>query len=884
MCKVEEGAEVTERLEDKEAAAAAAVKVKVGVVLDLNVIVGKISLSCISMALADFYAPRSYYKTRIILNPIDSNGSVIRAAAAALDLIKKVEVQAIIGPTSSMQASFMIDIGDKAEVPIISFSATRPSLTSHRSSFFFRAAQNDSSQVKAIGAIIKTFKWRQVVPIYSNNEFGDGIIPDLINALQEVDTDVPYQSKISPTATDEQIGHELYKLMTMQTRVFVVHMLARHASRLFAKAKEIGMMKEGYVWIITDAIGNTLDLIEPSVLESMQGVLGIRTHVPKTKRLEGFKLEWRKRFRRYYPTIEDIPDLNVFGLWAYDAAWALAKAVEKAGAHNLKYKPATNISAMEMNSSNYLYSLGVNENGVKLRDALSKVSFKGLAGMFNLIDGELESSVFEIVNLVDNGRRNVGFWSAESGLRRKLKDHQQGSRSRSSTSGLRTIIWPGEADFTPKGWEVPTNRKKLRVGVPIKSGFLEFVKVGFDPKTNETKVSGYCVDVFKAVVEALHYDVAYEFIPISIENSDIGASYNDLAYRLFLGEFDAVVADLTIRANRSLYIDYTLPFTESGVSMVVPMKSTKNKNAWEFIRPLTGQMWALTGGFFLVIALVVWILEHRINEEFYEGSALDQICTSLWYSFSTMVFAHRDVTFNNWTRVVVIIWLFVVLVITQSYTASLASLLTVQELKPAVTDINQLLKNGENIGFQGGSFVYEILKSLKFNDFQLKPYESVEEMHELFTKGSMNGGISAALDEIPYINLFLAKYCSHYTTTEPTYKADGFGFGFPIGSPLVPDISRAVLQVTESDRMREIENAWFQKTKDCSASKASELSSSRLSPISFWGLFMIISVVSFISCTSYIGKFLYDQRYEWLNGNQTISSLFRMFIMERELR
>ena len=217
----------------------------------------------------------------------------------ALDLIKKVEVQAIIGPTSSMQASFMIDIGDKAEVPIISFSATRPSLTSHRSSFFFRAAQNDSSQVKAIGAIIKTFKWRQVVPIYSNNEFGDGIIPDLINALQEVDTDVPYQSKISPTATDEQIGHELYKLMTMQTRVFVVHMLARHASRLFAKAKEIGMMKEGYVWIITDAIGNTLDLIEPSVLESMQGVLGIRTHVPKTKRLEGFKLEWRKRFRRY---------------------------------------------------------------------------------------------------------------------------------------------------------------------------------------------------------------------------------------------------------------------------------------------------------------------------------------------------------------------------------------------------------------------------------------------------------------------------------------------------------------------------------------------------------------------------------------------------------
>lgn len=133
-------------------------------------------------------------------------------------------------------------------------------------------------------------------------------------------------------------------------------------------------------------------------------------------------------------------------------------------------------------------------------------------------------------------------------------------------------------------------------------------------------------------------------------------------------------------------------------------------------------------------------------------------------------------TFNNGTKLVVIIWLFVVLIITQSYTASLASLLTVQELKPTITDINQLLKNGENIGYQGGSFVYEILKSLKFHDSQLKTYQSSEEMHQLFTKGTINGGISAAVDEMPYIKLFLAKYCTQYTTTEPTYKADGFGF------------------------------------------------------------------------------------------------------------
>jgi ionotropic glutamate receptor len=168
----------------------------------------------------------------------------------ALSLIKNGEVQAIIGPQNSMQAKFVIDLGKKAQVPIISFSATSPSLTSLWSQYFFQIAQNDSSQVKAISAIIQAFGWKEVVPIYVDNTYGKGIIPYLIDALQEIDARVPNRSVIPPLATDDQIGQELYKLMTMQTRVFIVHMSRKLSSRLFIKAKEIGMMREGYVWII----------------------------------------------------------------------------------------------------------------------------------------------------------------------------------------------------------------------------------------------------------------------------------------------------------------------------------------------------------------------------------------------------------------------------------------------------------------------------------------------------------------------------------------------------------------------------------------------------------------------------------------------------------
>ncbi|XP_062014309.1 glutamate receptor 2.1-like [Rosa rugosa] len=260
---------------------ASTIPVNVGVVVDLDEPSGKMYLSCIEMALSDFYASHAQYVTRVVLNTSNSHEDVVGAAGAALDLITNVEVKAILGPMTSMQATFVVKLGEKAHVPIISFSATSPSLTSLQSSYFFQFAQNDSTQVKAISGIIQNFGWRRVVPIYVDNMYGEGIMPFLIDALLEVDAHVPYRSVISQSATYDQIEIELYKLMTMQTRVFIVHMMPKLASQLFAKAKEIGMMNKGFVWITTNGIGDRLKAME-SVLNSMQGVVSVETDVSDT--------------------------------------------------------------------------------------------------------------------------------------------------------------------------------------------------------------------------------------------------------------------------------------------------------------------------------------------------------------------------------------------------------------------------------------------------------------------------------------------------------------------------------------------------------------------------------------------------------------------------
>ncbi|XP_044462895.1 glutamate receptor 2.8-like [Mangifera indica] len=840
------------------------VPINVGVILNLDREFGMMSLSCINMALSDFYATNSHCKTRLILNTRHSKGDVIGTAAAALDLIKNAEVQAIIGPENSMETNFVIELGNKSQVPIIHFSATSPSLTSLRSPYFFQARPNDSSQVGAITSIIQVFGWREAVPIYVDNEFGEGIIPYLTDALEAISTRVPYRSVISPVDSDDQIVEELYKLMTMQTRVFIVHMLPSLGSRLFTKAKEIGMMNEGYVWIITDGLTDLLSSLQPSVIESMQGVLGVRPYVPKTKALDSFRIRWRRKFQQENPGLVDA-QLSIFGLLAYDATMALAMAVEKAGTTSFGFDN-THVLA----NATDLEAIGVSKNGPKLLESLSATRYRGLTGDYMFVDGQLQTLAFQIVNVNGDGARGIGIWTPGGGLMKKLNSTSTNSTSKSQ---LGAIIWPGDSTSLPKGWEIPTNGKKLRIGVPVKNHYSDFVTVTTDPSTKTTKVTGYCIDVFNAVMQALPYAIGHEFIPFALPDGSSAGSYDDMIYQVKLGKFDAVVGDITIVANRSQYVDFTLPYTESGVSMIVPIIDDNNKSPWVFLKPLSWDLWVTTACFFLFIGFVIWVLEHRINEDF-RGPPEHQVGTSFWFSFSTMVFAQREQVYSNMARFVLIVWCFVVLILTQSYTASLTSLLTVQRLQPTVSDVAELIKRGLNVGYPKGSFVLGIVKQLGFKDENLLVYNSIEECDALFQNGTANGSIAAAFEEVPYIKVLLGKYCSKYSMVDRTFKTAGFGFAFPLGSPLVPDVSRAILNVTEGEKMKKIEDAWFKKY---SCPDPSIVVSSRLGLNSFWGLFLIAGIASILTLIISMAIFLHEHR-EVLKESDPIRTLFRIFV------
>jgi hypothetical protein len=128
---------------------------------------------------------------------------------------------------------------------------------------------------------------------------------------------------------------------------------------------------------------------------------------------------------------------------------------------------------------------------------------------------------------------------------------------------------------------------------------------------------------------------------------------------------------------------------------------------------------------------------------------------------------------SNLSRMATVVWLFVALILVQTYVANLTSILTVQRLEPTVADVESLRNGNAMVGYCRGSFVANYLKEvLNIHQNNIKNYNSPEEYAEALRSQE----IAAAFLEAPFAKLFLAKYCKEFIISGPTYKVGGFGF------------------------------------------------------------------------------------------------------------
>lgn len=446
-----------------------------------------------------------------------------------LRLLEK-NVVAIVGPQSSGIAHVVSHVAHELHVPLLSFAATDPTLSSLEYSYFVRTTQSDYFQMNAIADLVASFGWRVVTAIFVDDDFGRGGINALDDALMKKHIEISSKAAVPPNAETSEIQDVLMKVMLMESRIYVVHVNPDSGLKVFSVAKSLGMMAAGYAWIASDWLATVLDSSHPpnaDAMELIQGAIAVRQHVPDSNLKRAFTARWNNLAQSWNMT----SGLNTYALYAYDSVWLAANAIDQLISEGQTFEFSGDPRLKDSNESPlHLSALKYFSGGDKLLKKLFQTNFTGLTGLFGFdSNGNLIHPAFDILNIGGTGFRRIGFWSYESGLSVVPPEvlYQKPENASYSTQELYSVIWPGESSTKPRGWVFPINRKPLRIAVPYRTSFQELVS----KDTGPDNAKGYCIDVFKAAVSLLPYPVPYTFVLFG--NGSKNPSYDDMVEQVY---------------------------------------------------------------------------------------------------------------------------------------------------------------------------------------------------------------------------------------------------------------------------------------------------------------------------------------------------------------
>ncbi|KAJ6919177.1 hypothetical protein NC651_013209 [Populus alba x Populus x berolinensis] len=482
--------------------------VKIGVLLNFNTIVGKVAKDAIEAAVEDVNSNDAILgQTKLNVTMQDTENSGFLGMLDALGMMDG-ETVAMIGPQTSAIAHVVSQIAAEIQIPMLSFGATDPTLSSLQYPFFVRTTQNDLFQMAAIAEIIDYYGWRDVTAIYVDDDHGRNGIAALGDRLAERRCRISHKAPISTSLSSENIHNELKTANSDSSRIFVLLAYPDWGLEVFSSAQDLGMTGSGYVWLVTDWLASTFDTnssISPEVIGGVQGAIALRMHTPDSQQKTKFVSGWSKLTR---DKMVNDTGLNTYGLYAYDTVWLLAYGIDAF----FKQGGTISFSQDPKVTEKHRGKLGVDEvkvfnEGYLLLQRILLVNTTGVAGPIKFdSDRNLIHPAYEVMNVDGTGFKRIGYWSNYSGLSVVPPEtlYTKPPNRSSSSQKLDNVTWPGQTKQKPRGWVFPENGRQLRIAVPNNVIYRELVSVkGADSFT------GYCIDVFDAALRSLPYDVPH---------------------------------------------------------------------------------------------------------------------------------------------------------------------------------------------------------------------------------------------------------------------------------------------------------------------------------------------------------------------------------------
>jgi ABC-type amino acid transport substrate-binding protein len=308
------------------------------------------------------------------------------------------------------------------------------------------------------------------------------------------------------------------------------------------------------------------------------------------------------------------------------------------------------------------------------------------------------------------------------------------------------------------------------------------------------EIDGFSIDLLKILAS----DMGFKYELKVVKNMD------ELVELIKSGNYDLGVGSISITEDREKSIDFTQPFFESGLQIMV--RSTGDSSFRVLIKQVfTKQMLFLILGLFLGLILIshlLWLFERKQFDTHFPKHYIAGVGESLWWSLTTLVSggdtkAPRSV----FGRVVAFIWMLSGIGLTSFITASLASAMTVNNLSSDVDDMSDL--KGKVIATLGGSSTASCLKRSGYNVMDSRDIEeAIEQLEQHKAK--------AVVFDSPILHYYLAKKPgANLQIVGAMFENQNYGFALPLGSPLRKTFNTSILKLQFSGAIEGLKKKWL---------------------------------------------------------------------------
>ncbi|CAF1193179.1 unnamed protein product [Rotaria sordida] len=410
---------------------------------------------------------------------------------------------------------------------------------------------------------------------------------------------------------------------------------------------------------------------------------------------------------------------------------------------------------------------------------------------------------------------------------------------------------------------------------------------------------GYCIDLARLICEK-KLEIRCKFRIVK-DNAFGNKPPNDQPWNGMIGELvrheaDLAVAPLTITSQRESVVDFSKPWMNLGISILISKPEKPKPGVFSFTAPLSNDIWMCVTFAYIGVSVILFLVS-RFSP--YEWSIEDETTPQLSNKFSILntlffalaAFMQQGVDFIPRSisgRLVASVWWYFSMILVSSYTANLAAFLTVQRMVIPIESVEELSRSTEiKYGILRGGSTQTFFEKSDVKVFQ-RMWANMQQSDDVLVK-SNEEGISKVRKSRGKYAFLLESIKNEYTNERApcdTMKigsnldSKGYGIATPVGSELREAINIAVLEMSEDGTLNSLKRRWWYDRSECySGSTKESKQSNALNLANVAGIFYILIGGLALAMTIAILEFFIKANIE---AKQTKNNIFD--VMKRNMR